>query len=326
LVTIHSVNLFPQYAAFAAATRAGVPYIVTPHGSLDPWLATNSRLAKRVTNAVWQRRMLANAAAIHFTTEEEAQLAGELTASAPHLVVPNGIDLSRFAERLSGRSFRARHLDGYDGQVVLFLGRIARKKGIDLLIEGFAAATRGADSLLVIAGPDDEALTGELSRLASTLGIAGRVRLIGPVYGQDQLAAFAAADIWALTSHTENFGNAVLEAMASGCAVLVSTEVNLARLIQEAGAGMVTGLSVDEIAVALQTLLTDPQRRNTLSARGRALARDFDWTIVAPELLAAYRDIAHQKPVAPTRRGVHGHLTRLQPQSRAALGLEGDTS
>jgi glycosyltransferase involved in cell wall biosynthesis len=296
LVTIHSVNLFPQYAAFTTAIRAGVRYIVTPHGALDPWLARgNSRFVKNVTNAAWQRRMLANAAAIHFTTEEEAKLAGELTASTPHVVVPNGLDLSRFAGERSGRSFRTQRLDGYDGPVVLFLGRIAKKKGIDLLIRGFARATPNRDSLLVIAGPDDESLTSELAAIAGALGVGDRVRFVGPVYGDDQLAALAAADVWALTSHTENFGNAVIEAMAAGCSVLVSTEVNLARQITAADAGVVTTLSVDDIATALRSLLDSPARRALMGSRGRAFAQRFDWQIIAPELVRMFHEVAEEE-------------------------------
>lgn len=292
LVTIHSVNLFPQYAAFTEARRAKVPYIVTPHGALDPWLASKSRRRKRTMNVLWQRRMLANAAAIHFTTEEEAELAGEITASTPHVVVPNGVDISRFMETRSGRGFRCRYLDGYEGEVVLFLGRVAKKKGIDLLLRGFAAATAEHDARLVIAGPDDESLTQELTRLSGLLGLEDRVRFVGPLYGDAQLDAFAAADVWALTSHTENFGNAVIEAMAAGCAVLVSTEVNVARQIARADAGLVTDLSTEAIASSLRGLLSSPERRSYLSARGRQLAQTFAWSVVAPELVRTYQRVA----------------------------------
>lgn len=307
LVTIHSLNLFPQYAAFRAAAASGVPYIVTPHGSLDPWLSSNSQLAKRVTNTVWQRAMLANAAAIHFTTEEEAALAGHLTASTPHIVVPNGINTAEFAKRGAGRSFRAKYLGGYDGSVVLFLGRIAKKKGIDLLISGFHRAMPDDDSMLVIAGPDDESLSPDLVALSKALGLSERVRFIGPVYGDDKLAALDAADAWALTSHTENFGNAVIEAMAAGCPVIVSTEVNLAPQIALAQAGVVTDLSLDSIAGALREMLENSAYRSRLSTRGEAFAQRFDWTSVAPRLLLAYSDIAlrwrasqnHQKQQPP---------------------------
>jgi glycosyltransferase involved in cell wall biosynthesis len=301
LVTIHSVNLFPQYAAFTAAARAGVPYIVTPHGALDPWLARNSRLVKKVTNAAWQRRMLANAAAIHFTTTEEAGLAGELTARPRHVIVPNGLDFARFEEDRSGTPFRRRRLGGFTGPVVLFVGRVAEKKGIDLLIKAFARATQARESLLVIAGPDDESLTSGLATVASDLGIGDRVRFVGPVYGDEQLDALAAADVWALTSHTENFGNAVVEAMAAGCPVLVSTNVNLSAQILAADAGVVTSLSVDEIGHALQSLLDSPERRAALRLRAMGFARRFDWSVVAPELLSAFREVAGSSTATENR-------------------------
>jgi glycosyltransferase involved in cell wall biosynthesis len=292
LVTVHSVNLFPQYAAFTTALRAGVPYIVTPHGALDPWLMRNSPLPKRINNALWQRRMLAKASAIHFTTDAEAELAGEITAATPNVIVPNGLDLARFAERRAGESFRRGWLQEYDGPVLLFLGRIARKKGIDLLIRAFAQAAVGRECMLVVAGPDDEDLTPELLATARDAGVEHRVRFVGPVYGEDQLEALGAADVWALTSHTENFGNAVVEAMAAGCPVLVSTEVNLAVQISAAGAGVVTGLAVEEIAADIGSLLDDPQRRAALSASGQAFAQRFDWSIVAPQLIEVFQDVA----------------------------------
>lgn len=292
LVTIHSVNLFPQYAAFAIAMREKVPYIVTPHGALDPWLSQNSPLLKRINNAVWQRRMLANAAAIHFTTDEESRLASDLTMRSPHFVVPNGIDLRRFDQTVPGRMFRDKYLRGFRGQIVLFLGRIAKKKGIDLLIRAFAAAADGHDALLVIAGPDDEGIGADLAEIRTAVGLQERVRFVGPVYGEDHLAALSAADIWALTSHTENFGNAVVEAMAAGCAVLVSTEVNLASQIRGAEAGVIVTLSIDEIANSLKRLIESSSTRAALGSRARTFARRFDWAAVAPELLSAYRKYA----------------------------------
>jgi glycosyltransferase involved in cell wall biosynthesis len=295
LVTIHSLNLFPQYAAFTVALSAGVPYIVTPHGALDPWLARNSPRAKATANRLWQRRMLAEASAIHFTTAEEAALAGEITAKAPHVVVPNGLDLSRFAQPRSTTAFRARHLGGHQGPVVLFLGRVAKKKGIDILISAFARLGTEHDALLVIAGPDDEGITPVLAAEAARAGIRDRVRFVGPVYDDDQLDALAAADLWALTSHTENFGNAVIEAMAAGRPVLVSTEVNLARQIRAAGAGIVTSLSVDEISLEIGRLLSDDARRRDLGATARAFARQFDWAVVAPQLVDMFREVRHSQ-------------------------------
>jgi glycosyltransferase involved in cell wall biosynthesis len=292
VVTIHSTNLFPQYAAYRLAHKHGVPYVVTPHGSLDPWLARNSPTVKAATDFLWQSHMFANAAAIHFTTEEEAELAQRLVGTAPKFIIPNGLELARFSASRSGATFRAKHLGGHRGSVVLFLGRIAKKKGIDLLIRGFARAAKDRQALLAIAGPDDEALTERLTAVALAESIADRVRFIGPVYGEAQLDALAAADIWALTSHTENFGNAVVEAMAAGCAVLVSTHVNLARQIASAEAGLVTDLSIAAIGSALSELIDDSGRRKALGSRAQEFAARFDWSRVAPQLVEMYETVA----------------------------------
>jgi glycosyltransferase involved in cell wall biosynthesis len=163
------------------------------------------------------------------------------------------------------------------------------------LIAGFARAAGQRDALLVIAGPDDEALTGELRRVAAAHQVDERVRFVGPVYGEDQLTALAAADVWALTSHTENFGNAVIEAMAAGRAVLVSTEVNLSAQIARAQAGIVTDLSIDAIAGQLRALLEDPGRRAELGVRARGFAARFDWSIIAPELVTAFTEIVQAR-------------------------------
>jgi glycosyltransferase involved in cell wall biosynthesis len=315
LVTIHSLNLFPQYAAFTLAAHAGVPYIVTPHGSLDPWLCDNSRLAKRVTNALWQRRMLSHAAAIHFTTGAEAELADPLTHGVPRIVVPNGIDVSRFTSAPRAGSFRTDYLNGYRGQIVLFLGRIARKKGIDLLIRGYARVAHRSDSLLVIAGPDDEVLTPPLMALAAELEITHRVRFVGPLYGTAHLAALRAADVWALTSHTENFGNAVVEAMAAGCPVVVSSQVNLAADITDAAAGVVTSLSTDDIARAVDSLLQSSEARARLGARATTFAAQFDWAIVAPALAQRYRRVVEEAGACSARPG-HQHFRSSPARAR----------
>jgi glycosyltransferase involved in cell wall biosynthesis len=292
LVTIHSLNLFPQFAAFTTAIRARIPYVVTPHGALDPWLGRNSPAPKRLANATWQRRMLAHAGAIHFTTAEEAELAGEIAARSPHIVVPNGLNLARFSTSRSGRPFRDKHLDGYAGPVVMFLGRIAKKKGIDLLIRAFARVVNGYDARLVIAGPDDEGLAVALVSLAASLDVLDRVTFVGPVYGEAQLCALAAADVWALTSHTENFGNAVIEAMASSCPVVISDHVNLAGQVRSADAGLVTSLAIEDISHALIVLLRSREARESLGRRGAAFANQFDWTVVAPKLADAFARVS----------------------------------
>jgi glycosyltransferase involved in cell wall biosynthesis len=286
VVHIHSLYLDPQHAAAKAARRRGVPYVVSPHGALDPWLRERGRVRKAVVGVMWQRRMLQRAAALHFTTGDEARLAADVAPDVPRMVVPLGIDWKGFQELPPPMSFGA-------GPVVLSLGRIAAKKGLDLLIRAFALASRRFDSTrLVIAGPDDEGLQPELEALAKREGVGEQVVFPGMLHGYDKLAALAAADVWALASHTENFGIAVVEALAAGLPTLISPAVNLSGEIERAGAGLVSETKPEAFAGALAYLLEDEGRRRQYAQRGREFARRFDWDAVAPQIVGMYEKVA----------------------------------
>ena len=142
--------------------------------------------------------------------------------------------------------------------------------------------------MLIIAGPDDENLRPGAGALARQLGLARRVIFTGPLYRTDRADAFAAATVWALSSYTENFGVAVIEALAAGLPTIVSTEVNLAAVIQQHDAGVVAAAEPDAFGTALDALLADRARRASLTARARALAAKYDWPMVAPKLKTMY--------------------------------------
>lgn len=292
LVHIHSLWLHPQYAAFAAASAAGVPYIVSPHGALDPFLRRRGRLRKAITTTAWQRRMLAQARLLHVTSQGEADLIGDLAPGVPRAVVPLGVDLDEFADLPDRNVFRTDRLGGYDGPVILFLGRLTFKKGIDVLIEAFSRVRRELRSRLVIAGPDDEGLEPALRAVAQRFGVAGDVALVGPVYGRDRLAALACADVWALSSHSENFGVAVVEAMAAGLPVVISPAVNIASEIAAARAGIIAELTPEAFGRELQALLADDNRRVTVARSARAFAAGFQWSAIAPALVSMYERAA----------------------------------
>jgi glycosyltransferase involved in cell wall biosynthesis len=285
-VHVHSLYLAPQRDAGREAARRSVPYVVSPHGSLDPWLRRRGKGRKALAGAVWQRRMLRQAAALHFTSGEEARLAGKVAPGVPKIVVPLGIDVAAF-EQLPPPA------DYGDGPVVLFLGRIAAKKGLDVLVRSFAIVSRRfAEARLVIAGPDDEGLRPELEALARREGVGDRVIFPGMLRGDDKLAALAAADVWALSSHTENFGIAVVEALAAGVPTVISPAINLAGEIERAGAGVVSETRPEAFAGALVHLLEDEERRVLYAERGRAFARTYDWKTVAPQIVELYEEVA----------------------------------
>lgn len=291
LIHIHNLWQYPQYAAYRAAGREGVRYVVSPHGALDPYLRRHGRGRKLAMDVLWQREMLEGAALIHVTTEAERDLIADVAPEVPRAVVPCGIYVEEFAEPPPAERFRVR-LGGYEGPLVVFLGRITRKKGVDVLIRAFARARRELDCRLAIVGPDDEGILPGLRGLAAELGVGDEVEFVGPAYGDDRLAALASADVWALSSHTENFGIAVVEAMAAGCAVAISPGVNISADVAEAGAGVVVDATPDAFGDALAALLADDRRRADLQGEARRFAARYDWSVVATRLLDAYRRAA----------------------------------
>jgi glycosyltransferase involved in cell wall biosynthesis len=299
VVHIHSLFLFPQLAAYRAATASGVPYVVSPRGALDPYLRDGNSRIKSLADVVWQRRFLERASLLHCTSAEEARQAADLVPHARRAIVPNGVRVSDFAQLPPPEVFRQRYLGGSTAPIVLFLGRVSRKKGIDVLIPAFASArAQIGDAWLIVAGPDDERLTQGLRQLAQREGVSDRVVFTGMLDSDAKLQALAAAAVWALPSHGENFGNAVVEAMAAGRAIVVSPQVNIAPEIDAAGAGIVVERTVEAFGAAIAQLLGDDQRRRAVGEAARSFALRYDWANVAPQMLAMYERVALREKVA----------------------------
>jgi glycosyltransferase involved in cell wall biosynthesis len=237
-----------QYSGFGvwrALRKTPTPYFVFPHGMLDPWFKRTypAKHLKKLLYWPWaEYRVLRDAAAVLFTSEEERRLARESFSlyRCNEVVVNYGtaapeIDLAAAREdffssfpQLRGRRF------------LLFLGRLHEKKGSELLIKAFVGrnSSRTDQSLeLVIAGPcADDAYLENLKRMVPT---GSGITFTGMLAGNAKWGAFSAADAFILPSHQENFGIAVVEALACGTPVLISNKVNIWREIAADEAGYV---------------------------------------------------------------------------------------
>jgi glycosyltransferase involved in cell wall biosynthesis len=292
LARIHGLYLHPQYAASSEAQRDALPYVVSPHGALDPWIRRRGRARKLLTGIAWQDRMLREAAAIHATTHTESDLFGDAIPDGPaRRVVGNGVATSRFSSSPGRGALRGELGIPTDTAMILFLGRLSRKKGLDILIRAVGQLAR-RDLALVVVGPDDESLTPELQRLAREHDILDITHFVGPRYGDERLTALADADLWVLPSYTENFGNAVVEAMAAGVPTVISTEVNLAADVLAAKAGLVAKCNPEEFASEILRLLEDSALRKQVAAAGRSFAQEYDWATVARQLAAMFGEFA----------------------------------
>ncbi len=271
VVHIHSLYLFPQFAAFRQAKRHDVPYVLSQHGTLDPHLRGRGRFRKRVVDLLWQNRMLEGAAALHVGTEEEARVIADIAPRVRRLTAPFGIRWDDYEELTDDGKFRRLYLDGFEGPIVMNVGRLARKKGLDVLIRAFAiGASKASGARLVLVGPDDEGLRPSLVELAQREGIAERVTFTGILQGEDLRAALAAAHVWVLPSKAEAFPMAVMEALAAGKPVVISPWVNTASDISAAGAGIVCEPEPEALASEIALLLSDEKRRAELQRKARA--------------------------------------------------------
>jgi glycosyltransferase involved in cell wall biosynthesis len=301
VVHVHSLFLLPQWSGYRHALHHQVPHVVSPRGSLDPYLRRRARARKAVTTALWQRRMLESAALVLLTSAAEEELARPaLPAGTPRAIVPNPLDVESFRELPTGELFRSRYLGGHRGRVILSLGRLAEKKGLDRLIAAFARiAPDVPDCRLVLAGPDDDGLEPSLRRLAAQAGVADRVHSPGMLTGEAKLSALAAATVWALPSHTENFGVAVVEALAAGVPTVISPAVNISPDLERARAALVAENSVDAFAFALRRLLDDDVERRRLAEAGPLFAKRYGRRAVGKQLADVYDQL-----VRPVRKGV----------------------
>lgn len=281
LVHTHSVFLWPTSAAAHLARTARRPYVVSPRGMLVADLIDRrSSLAKRAWIRFFERRNLEQAGAVHVTSEIERRELLALRISPRRLFeIPNGVDLHQRAIQDPGAS------GGPVRRYVLFLGRISWKKGLDRLI---SAMTHVPDADLVVAGPDDEDLWPALARQAAELGLTERVHRMEFVEGEEKRRLLARATAFALPSHSENFGNAVLESMAEGVPVVVTPEVGIAPYVQASGSGLVASGDPGEFGGALHRLVEDRALRDRLAANCRDAAMAYSWDAIGARMEAEY--------------------------------------
>lgn len=299
IVHIHGLYRFPVSYAAWQARQAGIPYIIGLHGALDPFLYRQSRFGafavplKRIYERLFDFPNLNHAAAIHYTTEEEAKRAAFLRLHAKPVIVPNGIDWESYENLPARGSFRGQL--GIDEQtpLVLFLGRINFVKGLDLLVPAFSEiAQQEPRARFAIVGPDNDGYGTKVKRWCREKGIEGKVFFMGHLYPEDVKKAYVDASVFVLPSYTENFGMTVVEAMACGCPVIISDQVKICREVLEDGAGLVVGLDSHRIADAVCRLLSNKQEAEAMGARGRQAAKiRYAWQCIADQMTKVYLDI-----------------------------------
>ena len=290
VVHLHGVWEGLLWDAAKVAERAQVRYMVCPHGMLDRWSRTRSRLKKTLAWNLGARHFIRRAGAIHFAylTEHDRVETQEVCSPAPVRIIPTGVDPAAFAVR-DARTPSGRPLE------VLYLGRIHPKKGLDVLLN--ALAVMRAPAQLKIAGPsDDSAFENRCRAIVNDRGLTSRVQWLGPLLGDKKVAAFHASDVFILPSWQEGLRSiAVLEAMACALPVILSEHCHFPEVAHHA-AGIIVDNQAQAVAEALNRLAAmDESARAAMGMAGRRLVeKSYSWDSIVDQLDMAYRDLGYE--------------------------------
>jgi glycosyltransferase involved in cell wall biosynthesis len=297
-LTMHSLFSYPVLAGYLLARRFRKPYGVWPHGVLAPVQRLVSPKKKAIYNRALARRILDSASILFYSAEGEREEARSLGLKAPSLVIPHGIEVREFENLPDSGLFRAKYLRGHRGPLVLYLGRLNIKKGLELLIDSMARVVSAMpDAKLAIAGaghPPD--FVQEVRRWIADARIEQSCVLTGILDDDDKRAALTDCDVFVLPSAAENFGFAMFEAMACRRAVVCSDTLNYAKEVSQRGAGFSVPRRAADLSAAILTLLQDPTRRIACGQNGRAMAADYSWGACGRRMEAALRASLTKQP------------------------------
>jgi poly(glycerol-phosphate) alpha-glucosyltransferase len=289
----HSLWMFPNLALSRASRRSGTPYIIAPQGTLDTWSLRQNSLLKQLYGTCVERSVLNRAAAIQAVSGHEVQNVREYGVSAPVFVIPNGVDPEAIKPSSNTRAARELFDIAADRDVVLYLSRLHPKKGIDTLIAAFSVIAAALPrAVLLIAGSDGgSGYRQEVWQMVEALSLREKVIFAGEVKEERKTAAFHAADVFALTTHSEGLPVAALEAMAAGVPVLLTPGCRIPEAA-EFGAGRVVEKDRDAVAEELIEMLRDRDGLKEMGDKARQLAEErFSWEAVTARLLGQYREL-----------------------------------
>lgn len=274
-----------------------IPYVVTPHGMLEPWALSYKAWKKRFYYTVFEKPALQHASAIQVLANTEANNVKFLGLKHP-VVVPNGIHCQEFETLPDPEVFYRQFPSTRNKTLILFLGRIDPKKGLDLLAPAFAKVhDQFPQTHLVIAGPDSIGFLNTAQSYFVQAGCLDAVNFTGMLTGSVKHAALAAASLYVAPSYSEGFSMSVLEGMASGLPCVITTACNFPEATT-AKAAQVVDIDADAIADALIECLSHPQQAKAMGNRAREfIFQNYTWEQAAKKMLQVYKAITEKKPL-----------------------------
>lgn len=287
-----------------------IPYVMTPHGMLEPWALAYKARKKKLYYKLIEKPALQKASAIQVIANAEANHVKFL--EFPHFVlVPNGIHRREFRTLPEPEVFYQQFPATRNKTLILFLGRIDPKKGLDLLAPAFAKAHAKFPQIhLVVAGPNNTGFLDTVKRYFLQTGCLDAVTFTGMLTGELKYAALAAASLYVAPSYSEGFSMSVLEGMASGLPCIITTGCNFPEA-KVAKAAHVVDINADAIAESIIDCLSYPQKAKAMGKRARDfIFQNYTWECAAEKLIQVYRAIINTKPLSIEFRQGYKEITQ----------------
>jgi glycosyltransferase involved in cell wall biosynthesis len=274
---------YPVHAMVKSAIRKKKPFIISPHGMLEPWSLTQGRLKKKLLMIAFQKKDIHRSRAIHVTSELEANHVKSLRFENPIAVIPNGINTNEFV--IPQKRIR-------DGKkTLLFLSRIHKKKGIELLLDSWGVLNPAirSDWQIAIAGDGDREYVKALQEEVDRRNLTDSIKFLGPVWGKEKVRLYQQADLFVLPTYSENFGIVVAEALACGVPVITTKGAPWQEL-QSRQCGWWTAINLTSIQSALEEALSLSEGELIeMGQRGRKLIEEkYDYKIVSRQMIDLY--------------------------------------
>ncbi|MET4447037.1 glycosyltransferase involved in cell wall biosynthesis [Bradyrhizobium sp. GM2.2] len=289
LFVVHGPYQYPYYAVSRFCRQTRIPYLFTPHGSLDPAVRGKHSFRNRLVDLVYNDSLIGNASAWHFTSEEE-RIACERPIWKRSFVESLGIDVDSVPERRGVGEFRAKYGIPTSAPFLLFLSRITSKKGIDILLEAFRRVLdRHPNVFLALCGPIDPDMRGLIRAAQADPSLADHLAVTGLILGEEKDSAFIDCDCFVLPTYSENFGIAVFEALAYGRPVLTTTGMNLHAELSASGRALIVKPDADSLYRGLESVVSGEWRPSATEGDARLwLEENFSWRRRAEKLSAHY--------------------------------------
>jgi len=295
IVYLPAVWNYPTTVAVYYCRKYRKPYIVALKGVLYPYTKNKNAWKKWPYYKLFAEKNIKNATAIHYTSEDEAIRCHSLFLGLKNqaIIIPNGIELSEFNNLPARDNLRKRYPILKDKKIILFLGRINWIKGLDILVKAYSRLVKERDDVhLLIVGSDEKGYGEKVRSWLKNEGVLERVTFAGMLSGREKLEAFAGSDVFVLPSYSENFGMAVVEAMACNLPVIISDKVGIYEEVEKAKAGFIIHTDENELYSAMVKILDNKQESLEMGRRGRKLVEEhFASEKVADKMIKVFEGI-----------------------------------